>query len=137
MVLPETKGLSERGYDMYEICIETHFSAAHHLRNYRGKCEFPHGHNWIVEVDVQCKVLDEVGIGIDFADVKKAANEILEHLDHRDLNQLPQFSQENPTSENIAGYVYRALSGRLNDGTRRVSKVKVCETPGSGVYYWE
>ncbi|OPY82304.1 MAG: 6-carboxy-5,6,7,8-tetrahydropterin synthase [Syntrophorhabdus sp. PtaU1.Bin153] len=122
---------------MYEISIETHFSAGHHLRNYRGKCEFPHGHNWIVKVYVQCKVLDEVGIGIDFADVKTAANEIMERLDHRDLNQLPLFSQENPTSENIARYIYRALSGRLNDGTRRVSKVKVYETPGNSACYWE
>jgi 6-pyruvoyltetrahydropterin/6-carboxytetrahydropterin synthase len=122
---------------MYEISIETHFSAAHHLKGYQGKCELPHGHNWIVEVSVQCKVLDEVGMGIDFTDVKRAANDILEHMDHTDLNQLPQFSQENPTSENIARYIYRALSGRLNDGTRRVSKVKVGETPGNSVYYWE
>jgi 6-pyruvoyltetrahydropterin/6-carboxytetrahydropterin synthase len=122
---------------MYEIYIETHFSAAHHLRNYQGKCEAPHGHNWIVEVYVQCESLNEIGIGIDFKDVKNAVKEVLEDLDHKDLNELPIFSKENPTSENIAKYLYKELSQTLNNENIKVSKIKVCETPGSGSLYWE
>jgi 6-pyruvoyltetrahydropterin/6-carboxytetrahydropterin synthase len=122
---------------MYEIYIETHFSAAHHLRNYRGKCEAPHGHNWIVDVYVQCTTLNEIGIGIDFKDIKDATKELLEDLDHTDLNELLPFKIENPTSENIAKYIYRELSKKLNTETTKVSKVRVCETPGSGAFYWE
>ena len=122
---------------MYEIYIETHFSAAHHLRGYVGKCLAPHGHNWIVEVNVQCASLNEIGIGIDFNDVKSATKELLEALDHKDLNELPPFKAENPTSENIARYIYHVLSKELNSSTIKVSRVKVCETPGSGASYWE
>ncbi|MBA4417661.1 MAG: 6-carboxytetrahydropterin synthase QueD [Syntrophus sp. (in: bacteria)] len=122
---------------MYEISIETHFSAAHHLRNYIGKCKAPHGHNWIVEVNVECTSLNDIGIGIDFNDVKSATKELLEALDHKDLNELPPFTTENPTSENVARYIYRALSQELNRHAIKVSRVKVCETPGSGASYWE
>jgi len=122
---------------MYEIYTETHFSAAHHLRNYRGKCEDPHGHNWIVEVYVQCETLNEIGIGIDFKDLKDVVKEALEGLDHKDLNELTLFSEENPTSENIAKYLYKKLSHILNNENIRVSKIKVCETPGNGSLYWE
>jgi len=122
---------------MYEIYIETYFSAAHHLRNYKGKCEAQHGHNWIVEVYVQCQLLNEIGIGIDFKDVKDATKAVLEDLDHKDLNEIPSFREENPSSENIAKYLYRKLSERLNDGNIKVSKIRVCETPGSGSFYWE
>ena len=122
---------------MYEIFIETHFSAAHHLRNYKGKCEAPHGHNWVVKVFVQCSSLDEIGLGIDFKDLKRVTAQVLEDLDHRDLNEIGGFVEENPTSENIARYLYRELSARINDSLRRVSRVKVCETPAAGVYYWE
>jgi 6-pyruvoyltetrahydropterin/6-carboxytetrahydropterin synthase len=122
---------------MYEIYIETHFSAAHHLRNYKGKCEFPHGHNWIVDVYVQCSKLNEIDIGIDFHDVKQATKDLLEELDHTDLNNLPAFKEENPSSEVIAKYIYSGLGTRLNNENIKVSKIKVCETPGCGAFYWE
>ncbi|UCF80383.1 MAG: 6-carboxytetrahydropterin synthase QueD [Acidobacteriota bacterium] len=125
------------GNPRYEIYVQTHFSAAHHLRGYPGECEKPHGHNWIVDVYVLCEELNEVGIGIDFKDIKASVKEVLKNLDHTDLNELPEFQNENPSSENIAAYLYRELSRKLNSGQVHISKVRVCETPGSGAFYWE
>jgi 6-pyruvoyltetrahydropterin/6-carboxytetrahydropterin synthase len=97
----------------YEICVQQHFSSAHHLQGYPGKCEKPHGHNWIIDVYVRCEKLDSLGIGIDFKEVKCAVRQVLERVDHCDLNELPEFKSENPTSENIAAYLYRELSKKL------------------------
>ncbi len=123
--------------DVFEVYVKSHFSAAHSLRGYPGDCSKIHGHNWIIEVYVRCSKLDAVGIGIDFRDVKTAAADVLSGLDHCDLNELPAFRQDNPTSENIARYIYRKLSEKLNGPGVRVSRVKVCETPGAGALYWE
>jgi 6-pyruvoyltetrahydropterin/6-carboxytetrahydropterin synthase len=122
---------------VFEVYVKSHFSAAHRLRGYPGDCSRIHGHNWIIEVYVQCSGLDEVGIGIDFRDVKAATAGVMSGLDHCDLNELPAFREENPTSENIARYIYRQLSEKLNRPGVRVSRVKVCETPGAGAFYWE
>ncbi len=122
---------------MYEIFIETHFSAAHHLRGYDGDCARPHGHNWIVEVYVQCRELNDIGIGIDFRDVKLMLKDVLSKIDHTDLNTLSEFTGINPSSENIAAYIYGRLKGDLQGKDIKVSKVKVSETPQAGVYYWE
>ncbi|GLI36320.1 6-carboxytetrahydropterin synthase QueD [Desulforhabdus amnigena] len=122
---------------VFEVYVKTHFSAAHRLRGYPGDCARVHGHNWIIEVYVQCRKLNEIGIAIDFRDIKNAVKEVLGRMDHCDLNDLPAFKDENPTSENIAGFLYRELSRALNDGTVKISKVKVCETPGAGAIYWE
>lgn len=94
---------------MYEIFIETHFSAAHCLRGYDGDCAKLHGHNWIIEVHVLCKELNSIGIGIDFKDIKKLVKNILSKLDHSNLNELPEFTDVNPSSENISVYVYKQL----------------------------
>ncbi len=96
-----------------------------------------HGHNWNVEVFVRCRELNDLGIGIDFADVEKGAQEILKGLDHVNLNDLPAFEDVNPTSENVARFLYHQLGDRLNSATAKVSKVKVCETRGAGALYWE
>lgn len=121
----------------FEISIRTHFSAAHHLRGYGAECARPHGHNWIVDVYILCGKLNEIGIGIDFLDVKRAVKVILEKLDHNDLNVLPQFQDQNPSSENIAKYLYNALSNKLNAEGIRLTKVRVSESPDSSVLYWE
>lgn len=123
--------------EVFEIYVKTHFSAAHRLRGYPGDCARVHGHNWIIEVFVQCRKLNEIGIGIDFRDVREATKRVLSTMDHQDLNELPAFSTENPTSENIARYVYKELSKCIAGDRVRVSKVKVSETPGSGALYWE
>jgi len=121
----------------YEIHVKADFSAAHCLRGYEGNCERVHGHNWTVEVFVRCMRLNEIGIGIDFRDVKKSLSQVVEKLDHCHLNDLHEFREMNPTSENVARFIYRELSARINSGAVKVSKVKVSETPGAGVYYQE
>lgn len=121
----------------FEVYVKNHFSAAHRLRGYPGDCARVHGHNWIIEVFVKCTQLNEIGIAIDFRDIRAAVKAVVSELDHSDLNDLPAFTEENPTSENIARYLYRQLSAKLNAPQIRVSRVKVCETPGAGAFYWE
>jgi len=122
---------------VFEVYVKTHFAAAHHLRGYAGDCARVHGHNWIIEVFVRCRELDQIGIGVDFRDIKTAVKEVLSTVDHFDLNELPAFRDTNPTSENIARFLYHELSRKLNTETARISKVKVSETPGAGAFYWE
>jgi 6-pyruvoyltetrahydropterin/6-carboxytetrahydropterin synthase len=122
---------------VYEVYIKTHFSAAHSLIGYQGDCARIHGHNWIIEVYVKCKELDDIGIGIDFRDIKTAVKEVVNELDHFNLNDLPAFKETNPTSENIAKYLYLEIGKKFNSEIVRVSKVKVCETPGAGAFYYE
>jgi 6-pyruvoyltetrahydropterin/6-carboxytetrahydropterin synthase len=123
--------------EIFEVYVKTHFSAAHSLRGYPGDCQRIHGHNWIVEAYVRCSELDLIGIGIDFRDIKQSVKEVLNELDHFNLNELEPFREINPTSENIARFLYKSLSRRLNTETVRISKIKVSETPGAGAYYWE
>ncbi len=78
----------------YEIYIQSHFSAAHHLRGYPGDCANPHGHNWLVKVYIECDKLNDLGIGIDFRDVKSVVKEVIGDLDHNDLNSLSYFLSE-------------------------------------------
>lgn len=122
---------------VFEVYVKTHFSAAHSLEGYPGDCAHIHGHNWMVEVFVKCEKLDEIGIGIDFKDIKQAVKDVLQGLDHFNLNDLPAFKKVNPTSENIAKFLYQELGRKLNSNGVKVSKVKVSETPGAGALYWE
>ena len=122
---------------IFEIHVETHFSAAHCLKGYPGDCARVHGHNWIIEVFVRCRRLNDIGIGIDFRDIKQAVGDVVQHLDHSNLNELPPFKHENPTSENIARFLYHELAERLNSDDASVSRIKVSETPGAGATYWE
>ena len=121
----------------FEVYVQTHFSAAHALRGYPGDCSRTHGHNWIVEVFVRCKELDEIGIGIDFRNIKKAVKDVLKALDHSNLNEILPFKDVNPSSENIAKFLYSQLGRKLNSDVVKVSRIKVSETPGTGAFYWE
>jgi len=94
---------------MYKISVISDFSAAHMLRGYKGKCENMHGHNWKVEVSVSSVKLDRLGMVADFKELKKSVNIVLEELDHKNLNDIPYFKRLNPTSENIAKYIYDKL----------------------------
>ena len=109
---------------MYKVSILADFSSAHMLRGYKGKCENLHGHNWKVEVFVYSKKLDKLGMVIDFKDLKKAVYSVLEELDHKNLNDLKYFKKVNPTSENIAEYIY----DRVQSIEYRVQKVTVWES---------
>jgi 6-pyruvoyltetrahydropterin/6-carboxytetrahydropterin synthase len=121
---------------MFNIFIQSHFSAGHHLRDYPGNCERPHGHNWKVEVTVKATKLDELGMGIDFRTLKAAVKEVLDSLDHIDLNEHPDFQSINPSSENIAAYIFRNLQKDLTSDRYGVYSVTVCETDNSGVTYF-
>ncbi len=121
---------------MYKVFIKTQFSSAHYLRNYPGNCEHLHGHNWDVTVTVRSERLNDIDIVMDFRDLKKIVGEIMKELDHKNLNELPEFSLQNPSSERLAEYIYKRLSAKLS-GFEGVSpdSVEVRETPSSGVVY--
>lgn len=125
----------ELAYYMYELQIITQFAAAHQLRNYRGKCEKLHGHNWRIEVFVKGEKLNDTGLLIDFKEVKDATHRILEELDHSFLNELPQFKDQNPSSENIASYIFKRLSNKLNDTNIKVGKVTAWESDSASSSY--
>jgi len=98
---------------MYKLKVQGNFSSAHNLRGYKGKCEDLHGHNWIVEMIVQSVDLDAIGMVVDFKDLKKKLSACLEPLDHKYLNRLAYFKKINPTSENIAKYIFRKLKVQI------------------------
>jgi 6-pyruvoyltetrahydropterin/6-carboxytetrahydropterin synthase len=98
---------------MYEIKVSANFSSAHNLRGYRGKCEELHGHNWKVEILIRAKKLDKIGMLLDFKSVKDKLNAVLETLDHKYLNKIPYFAKVNPTSENIAKYIFDNLKALI------------------------
>ncbi|MGC1401582.1 MAG: 6-carboxytetrahydropterin synthase QueD [Thermodesulfobacteriota bacterium] len=122
---------------MFELKIITQFAAAHRLRNFQGKCEQLHGHNWKVEVFVLADQLDSAGLVRDFGEIKTTTQEILNGLDHHYLNELTPFQEENPSSEHIARYLFRQLSRLLNDERAKVSKVSVWESDTSCATYLE
>ena len=122
---------------VFEVYVKTHFAAAHSLKGYAGDCARIHGHNWTIEVFVKCKELDEIGIGIDFRDIKRAVKDVIQDLDHAHLNDLPAFKEVNPSSENIAKLIYHELCKKLNSDSVQISRVKASETPGTGATYWE
>ena len=99
---------------MYELTVKMSFNAAHNLRNYKGKCEQIHGHNWKVEVALKGEKLDRAGMLVDFKRIKESVGEVLKKIDHRHLNKIPPFNKISPSSENIARYIYQQLkSNRL------------------------
>jgi 6-pyruvoyltetrahydropterin/6-carboxytetrahydropterin synthase len=121
----------------YKLKVLTEFASAHTLRDYPGDCSRMHGHNWKVELEVETRTLDETGMGIDFRKMKDAAREVGDELDHRYLNDLEPFTKINPTAENIAAYMYREISSRLNSETVKVSAVTLWETDRASVRYSE
>ncbi|MDI6852845.1 MAG: 6-carboxytetrahydropterin synthase QueD [Deltaproteobacteria bacterium] len=121
---------------MYELKITTQFAAAHRLDNFYGKCEALHGHNWKVEVYLLGEQLDEAGLLKDFGVIKARTNDILQEVDHKFLNELPAFKDQNPSSENLARYLFERLSAALNDGGIRVSKVSIWESDTSCASYF-
>ncbi len=122
---------------MFELDVTREFSGAHALRGYNGTCQDLHGHNWTIQVFVQSPELDEIGIAVDFRVLKRELDAILEELDHKYLNELPEFLEKNPTSENLAQYIYRRLAKTVNDGKVKVARVRVCESRSSGASYFE
>jgi 6-pyruvoyltetrahydropterin/6-carboxytetrahydropterin synthase len=122
---------------MYKIKIVTSFSAAHSLRNYKGKCESLHGHNWKVEVVVSSDQLNPPGMVMDFSELKKITGDVLENLDHKYLNDLEYFKTNNPSSEEIAKYLFISLEPQILKKKCRLEEIRVWETENSCAIYRE
>jgi 6-pyruvoyltetrahydropterin/6-carboxytetrahydropterin synthase len=121
---------------MFEVSVEQTFAAGHALRNYHGKCENVHGHNYKVRITVTGEQLDSTGLLVDFVEVKRLMGGAIEYLDHRFINDLPPFDVINPSAENIAKYFYDRLREGWNEGnSARISEVKVWETDTSSAVY--
>ena len=121
---------------MFEITIEETFAAGHALRNYRGKCENVHGHNYRCQVTVAGERLDSIGLLVDFVELKRAVHAVLDRLDHQWLNDFPPFDKLNPSAENIAKYVYDEVEAGLavKEGVR-LAQVKLWETDTCSAVY--
>jgi len=122
---------------MYEVMVEGSFSAAHNLRGDKKKSEKLHGHNWKVRVGIRGANLDRTGMVIDFRELKDHLERILERLDHKYLNEISHFKVTNPTSENIAKFIYNELKTRLKSSHYRVSNVTVWESDTTCAAYFQ
>ncbi len=122
---------------MYELSVEIGFAAAHQLRGYKGNCENMHGHNWRVQISVTAERLNEIDIAIDFRELKKKAREVISPLDHAFLNEVFPFTEKNPSSENIAKWIFDSLRKKLNEESLRVSAVTVWESDTASASYYE
>ena len=122
---------------MFDLSVKSEFSAAHSLRGYEGKCESLHVHNWRVEVIVVSERLNKVGIASDFKKLKKIINAITNEFDHYHLNKLSFFKKVNPTSENIARYIFIKIKPRLKRELVSLKSVSVWESESSKATYYE
>jgi 6-pyruvoyltetrahydropterin/6-carboxytetrahydropterin synthase len=126
---------------MFEVTVEAGFSSGHYLRNYRGKCENPHGHNYKVFITLVGEELDATGLLLDFKLLKQVMRPTVEYLDHRMINELEPFVTEiNPSAENLARYFYQETSAQVHEMTGGRVRVKDCtlhETDTSFARYYE
>jgi 6-pyruvoyltetrahydropterin/6-carboxytetrahydropterin synthase len=122
---------------MFEVTIEETFAAGHALRNYRGKCENVHGHNYRTEVALQGAELDAIGLLVDFVELKRVVHAVLDRMDHQWLNDLPPFDTLNPSAENMAKYIYDEVSAGLKtkEGVR-VASIRLWETDTASAAYF-
>ena len=114
----------------YKLSVVRHFSSAHALREYKGKCENLHGHNWKVEVSLCGTKLDNCGMLVDFTDMKKVSDTVMAELDHKFLNETSPFDKINPTAENIAGHIFNRMKQMETDDIK-ICAVKVWESETS------
>jgi len=125
---------------MYEVTVDAGFSSGHYLRNYRGKCENPHGHNYKVRVTLAGEALDDAGLLLDFKLLKQVMRPIIERIDHKMLNDLEPFTVLNPSAENLARYFYQETNTQLGGMTAGRVRVKDCtiwETETTTATYYE
>ena len=121
---------------MFEIAVYSNFAGAHRLRHLRGRCEQLHGHNWKIEVSVVSNRLNREGIVLDFGILKEKVGKILKTLDHTYLNDLPHFAKREPSSENIAKYIFDRLKGELVRYPAKVKQVTAWESDTSKATYF-
>jgi 6-pyruvoyltetrahydropterin/6-carboxytetrahydropterin synthase len=125
---------------MYELTVERGFSSGHFLRNYKGKCENPHGHNYKVRITLRGERLDAAGLLLDFRDLKQVMRPVIEYLDHQMINDLEPFTTINPSAENLAKYFYDETNRQLAEMTGGRVNVKDCtiyETDTTTATYYE
>ena len=120
---------------MYRLMVESGFAAAHQLKEYEGKCESLHGHNWRVQVMVKTDRLNSIGLGIDFKILKNMLNEILSKLDHSFLNDITPFNSKNPSSENLACFIFEEFLKRIDKETLQLDWVRVWESDTAFAQY--
>ena len=120
---------------MYRISVTRHFDSAHFLRGYEGKCEALHGHRYEVKVTLETQGLNEIGLAFDFTTLKKELDDIISQYDHHCLNDVSPFDRINPSAENIAEAIYRAIKLRLEKEPVIVSQVEVWESPDSSATF--
>jgi 6-pyruvoyltetrahydropterin/6-carboxytetrahydropterin synthase len=121
---------------LYRIFIETRFSSAHSIQRYDGPCGKLHGHTWKVRVEVTSQKTNELGLSIDFKDLKRISDSVVGRLDHQHINEIDPFQKENPTAENIARYLFREIMKKLSEDVRLYA-VTVWESESTGVTYSE
>jgi 6-pyruvoyltetrahydropterin/6-carboxytetrahydropterin synthase len=121
---------------MYRLSVADYFSSAHQLKGYKGKCETLHGHNWKVVAEVEGSDLNDIGLLVDFKDLKGILKDVLDRLDHVCLNDIEEFRESNPSSELIARYIHGQIKERLPAGIRIVN-VKVWESERARAEYYE
>ena len=125
---------------MFEVTVEDTFAAGHYLRNYKGKCENPHGHNYRVCVTLTGRDLDKAGLLLDFKDVRHVMKPVIDRLDHQMINDVEPFTTLNPSAENLAKYFYDETNARLHSHTSgrvSVKTVKIFETDETTATYYE
>jgi 6-pyruvoyltetrahydropterin/6-carboxytetrahydropterin synthase len=125
---------------MFQVTVEDTFAAGHFLRNYRGKCENPHGHNYKVRVTLEGQDLDKAGLLLDFKDLKDVMKHVIDRLDHQMINDVEPFTVLNPSAENLAKYFYQETNAKLkvtSNGRVHVRDVTVYETDTTTATYFE
>lgn len=130
----------------YRVTVQIHFCYGHRLLDYDGACAHPHGHNGLVEIELEADSLDERGMLVDFGDVKRDVKGwIDERMDHQmilrkddplvewlDSRGEPYLAlDDNPTAENIARAIYEFVEG----AGYPVTSVRLWETPTSHATY--
>src|SRR3712207_5905888 len=112
----------------FEVMIERNFSSAHQLRGYRGKCENLHGHNYKIEIYARGRELDNIRLLVDFGELKRAADEVVDYLDHRNINDLPPVDEElNPAAENHARFIPQRVASLVGGDGAEVDDVRCFE----------
>jgi 6-pyruvoyltetrahydropterin/6-carboxytetrahydropterin synthase len=125
---------------MFEVTVEAGFSSGHYLRNYKGKCENPHGHNYKVQITLAGEELDNAGLLLDFKLLKHVLRPVIDRIDHQMLNDLEPFTVLNPSAENMAKYFYEQTNEKLaaiTQGRVRVKKAIIWETDTCTATYYE
>ncbi len=125
---------------MFEITVQAGFSSGHYLRDYRGKCENPHGHNYRVLVTLVGAELEANGLLLDFKLLKQVLKPTVEYLDHQMINDLQPFTTLNPSAENLAKYFFDNTANtldRMTGGRVRVKDCTIYETDTSFARYYE